>query len=253
MIQINEVEQEPGLTLDRVRFGFATTELLAGVSWELNQGENAAVLGASGAGKSTLLLVAAGLIAPKSGAVLHGAHPLQRLSPSERVRRGLRIGFVFQDGGLFASMDTFSNVSLPLYYHQDALGLSEAAVQERTREVLDLAQIEERHFRTLPAHLSFGDRKRLGIARALAIRPNYFFFDDPDIGLDQRTANVTHQILSQLKADPNVTLLVATNRTKLVVRLDIPGFDLAEGQLLPARTQSHAPSGWSLPPRLIIP
>jgi len=253
MIQINEAEQEPGVTLDRVHFGFVTTELLGGISWELNQGQSAAILGASGAGKSTLLLVAAGLIAPRSGAVLHGAHPLERLSPSERVRRGLRIGFVFQDGGLFTNMDTFSNVSLPLYYHQDALGLSEQAIQERTREVLDLAQIEERHFQALPAHLSFGDRKRLGIARALAIRPNYFFFDDPDIGLDQRTANVTHQILSQLKADPAVTLLVATSRTKLIVRLEIPGFELAEGKLAPAPERSQAPSGWSIPPRLIIP
>jgi len=253
MIQIEEAQQEPGVTLDRVHFGFGTTDLLSGVSWELNQGESAAILGASGSGKSTFLLVAAGLIAPVQGSVLLGAHPLRRLSPSERVRRGLRLGFVFQDGGLFANMDAFSNVSLPLYYHQDVLGLSDEAIKERTREVLDLAQVEERHFQTLPAHLSFGDRKRLGIARALSIRPNYFFFDDPDIGLDHRTANVAHQILSQLKADPTVTLLIATNRTKLIVRLNIPGFELHDGRLTTAQTQSHAPSGWSLPPRLIIP
>lgn len=253
MIRFDVAPEEPGVTLDRVHFGFGTTELLRDISWELNQGENAAILGASGSGKSTFLLVAAGLIPPAQGAVLLGAHPLGRLSPSERVRRGLRIGFVFQDGGLFANMDAFSNVSLPLYYHQDVLGLSNEAITDRTREVLDLAQVEERHFQTLPAHLSFGDRKRLGMARALAIRPNYFFFDDPDIGLDQRTANVAHQILSQLKADPAVTLLVATNRTKLIVRLDIPGFDLQGGRLAAAHATSNAPSGWSLPPRLIIP
>lgn len=253
MIHIDVAADEPGITLDRVHFRFDEDALLSGISWELNQGNNAAIRGASGAGKSTFLLVAAGLIPPEDGAVLLGAHPLARLSPSERVRRGLRIGFVFQDGGLFANMTTYANVSLPLYYHRDVLGLNEEGVTERTREVLELTQIEERHWQVLPAHLSFGDRKRLAIARALAIRPNYFFFDDPDIGMDQRTANVAHRILSELRDDPQVTLLVATNRSKLISRLDIDGFVLERGQLTLKSGTSQAPSGWSLPPKLIIP
>jgi ABC-type transporter Mla maintaining outer membrane lipid asymmetry ATPase subunit MlaF len=241
---------EPGITLDRVHFGFDRGNILNEITWELSQGHSAAIQGASGSGKSTLLLIAAGLIPPKSGAVLLGAHPLARLSPSERIRRGLRIGFVFQDGGLFANMDTYANVSLPLYYHRDVLGLDEASIGERTREVLEVAQIEERHWHTLPAHLSFGDRKRLAMARALAIRPNYFFFDDPDIGMDHRTANVAHHILTQLKEDPAVTLLVATNRNKLIDRLQIAGFRLENGHLHRKDGTSQAPSGWSLPPKI---
>jgi phospholipid/cholesterol/gamma-HCH transport system ATP-binding protein len=193
------------------------------------------------------------LLPPSQGTVLLGGHPLRRLLPSERVRRGLRIGFVFQDGGLFANMDTYTNVSLPLYYHKEILGFDDQTITHRTEEVLDLAQVEKRHWRTLPAHLSFGDRKRLALARALAIEPNYFFFDDPDIGMDQRTASVTHKVLCQLRDEKRVTLLLATNRSKLLDRLGIEGFQFENGLLSDDHVHSVAPSGWSIPPRLIIP
>ena len=252
MISIDVVAEEPGITLDRIVFGYGGLELLSEVSWELDAGRSAAIMGASGVGKSTFMLLAAGLLPPQRGTVLLGGHPLRKLAPSERVRRGLKIGFVFQDGGLFANMDTFSNVSLPLYYHKDILALDDAAITRRAEEVLETAQIEKRHWQTLPAHLSFGDRKRLCLARALAIEPNFFFFDDPDIGMDQRTATVTHKVLSQLRDDPKVTLVVATNRNKLLDRLGIDGFRLDGGHLERSQGISHAPSGWSMPPRIVI-
>ncbi len=253
MIDIEVRPEEPGITLDRVRFGFEEHQLFENLSWELEQGLSAAIMGTSGAGKTTFMLIAAGLLPPQRGTVLLGGHPLRRLAPSERVRRGLRIGFVFQDAGLFANMDTYSNVSLPLLYHSEVLGLDEGAISDRTEEVLELTQIERRHWNTLPAHLSFGDRKRLSLARALSINPNYFFFDDPDIGMDQRTAGVTHKVLSQLRDNPEVTLLVATNRSKLLSRLEIEGYRIeAQGLVSTQGALSHAPSGWSLPPPIII-
>jgi phospholipid/cholesterol/gamma-HCH transport system ATP-binding protein len=93
----------------------------------------------------------------------------------------------------------------------------------------------------LPAHLSYGDRKRLALARALALRPNFFFFDDPDVGMDQRTARVTHDILCRLRDDPEVTLLVATNRTVLIDRLGIPGIRMENGSLTSADSVSSFP------------
>lgn len=252
MIAIDVRLDQPGITLDRVHFGFGTQQLLSNISWELEQGRSAAIMGPSGSGKSTFLLIAAGLLPPHQGTVLHGGHPLKRLAPSERVRRQLRIGFVFQDGGLFANMDTFSNVSLALYYHKDILEMDDRAITERTEEVLELTQIDKRNWQSLPAHLSFGDRKRLALARALAIKPNYFFFDDPDIGMDQRTATVTHKVLSQLRDSSEVTLVVATNRNKLLERLEIEGFRLENGELCQTETAHAAPTGWSLPPRIVI-
>lgn len=234
---------EPGVTLDRVHFEYDGRNILDGISWELDAGRNAVITGSSGCGKSTFLKLAAGLIPPTQGAVLMAGHPVAKLIPSERVRRGLRTGFIFQEGALFSNMDVFSNVSLALYFHQDVLELSEDAVVVRTEEALEATQISRAHWQTLPAHLSYGDRKRLALARAIAMRPNFLFFDDPDVGMDQKTARVTHQILCELRDDPRVTLLVATNRTTMIERLQIPGFRLEAGRLDEnTRVSSRAPA-----------
>lgn len=245
VIDVKSAADEPGITLDRVHFGYGAGDLLTNMSWELDAGHNAVITGGSGSGKSTLLLVAAGLLPPSRGVVLLGGHPVLRLPPSERMRRGLRIGFVFQDGGLFANVDTYSNVSLALYYHQDVLGLDDDGVIARTEEALDTAQIAKSHWKSLPAHLSFGDRKRLSLARAIALKPNFFFFDDPDVGMDQRTARVAHQALVRLRDDPEVTLMVATNRSNLIEQLDIPGFRLDQGILSEVMAPSVNPPSWN--------
>lgn len=220
---------EPGITLDRIRFSYHEHEILSGVSWELDQGCCAVITGSSGCGKSTFLQIAAGLLPTSSGSVLLAGHPVKSLLPSDRIRRGLRTGFVFQDGGLFSNMDVMSNVSLALDYHRDVLDLDDAGVVARTEEALGIAQISKRHWHQIPAHLSFGDRKRLAIARAMAIRPNFFFFDDPDVGNDQLTTRLTFQILSQLRDDPDITVVIATNRSNLIDRLGVSGFRLDRG------------------------
>lgn len=233
---------EPGITLDRVVFGYEDQPFIDGVSWELDQGQCAVITGGSGCGKSTLLQIAAGLLTPQKGTVLLAGHPMNHLLPSERVGRGLRTGFVFQEGGLLANLSVYANIELPLLYHQDVLELDDAGITKRTEEALDATHIRRAYWQTLPAHLSFGDRKRLALARAIALKPNFFYFDDPDVGMDQRTAQVTHQILCQLRDDPEVTLLVATNRTALIERLGIPGYRLAQGTLAQAGPVSSFPA-----------
>lgn len=232
---------EPGITLDRVHFGYGDEPLIRGVSWELDQGRSAVITGGSGSGKSTLLQIAAGLVPPTSGTVLLAGHPVGPLLPSERVSRGLRTGVVFQEGGLFSNLTVYANVQLALLYHYDVLELDEAGVKERSEEALALTQIAKSSWQTLPAHLSYGDRKRLALARAIALRPNFFFFDDPDVGMDQKTARVTHDILCRLRDDPEVTMLVATNRTVLMERLGIPGLRLSDGQLQSTASTSSFP------------
>lgn len=232
---------EPGITLDRVSFGYDDILLVNDLSWELDAGSNAIIIGGSGSGKSTLLQVAAGLLPPARGTVLLAGHPLGTLLPSERVAKGLRTGFVFQEGGLLANLTVFANLELALLYHQDVLALDDAGVTRRVHEALEAAQLNRSCWQDLPAHLSYGDRKRLALARAIALRPNFFFFDDPDVGMDQKTARVTHQILCELRDDPDVTLLVATNRSTLIERLGVPGFRLTYGKLEDARLSSSMP------------
>lgn len=236
---------EPGITLDRVHFRYDTAPVLNGVNWDLGQGQSAVVTGHNGCGKSTLLYLAAGLVSPQKGAVLLGGHPVHRLLPSERFRRGIRVGFVFQEGGILANLNAMANVSLALHYHADILGLSEEQIRERSHEALEQAQIKKSDWERLPAHMSFGNRKRLALARAMAIRPNFFFFDDPDVGLDQRTALVIHQMLCQLRDDPQVTLVVGTNRAILMERLEVPGFRLENGQLGVRTGASSMPPVWT--------
>jgi len=235
---------EPGITLDRVQFGYESQPVLDGVNWDLGQGQCAVVTGQNGCGKSTLLYIAAGLLSPQRGAVLLGGHPVHRLLPSERFRRGIRIGFVFQEGGILANMNAMANVSLALHYHADVLGLDEEQIRQRCEEAFDQAQIRASDWERLPAHMSFGNRKRLALARAMAIRPNFFFFDDPDVGLDQRTATVIHQLLCQLRDDPEVTLVVGTNRAVLMDRLEVPGYRLQSGKLGLRTSGSSLPPTW---------
>jgi phospholipid/cholesterol/gamma-HCH transport system ATP-binding protein len=237
----SEREHAPGLTLDRVEFDYSGHVILAGMDFELQKGASAVVTGQNGCGKSTLLYVAAGLIPPKRGTVLHAGHPVGALFPSARVQRGIRVGFVFQEGGLLANLDVMSNVSLALRYHYDVLGLDEATMVTQAEAALEAAQVSRADWFRQPAHLSFGIRKRLALARALAIKPNFFFFDDPDVGLDPRTAQVTHQILCLLRDDPEVTLLVATNRPQLIERLEVPGYRLQNGQLTSHSGKSSLP------------
>lgn len=232
---------EPGITLDRVVFGYDDMPLLENLSWELDQGQSAVITGGSGSGKSTLLQIAAGLLTPQRGTVLLSGHPVSTLLPSQRVGRGLRTGFVFQEGGLFANLTVYANIELALLYHQDVLELDDAGITQRTEEALDRTHINRAYWQMLPAHLSFGDRKRLALARAIALKPNYFYFDDPDVGMDQRTARVTHELLCELRDDKNVTLLVATNRTALIERLGIPGYRLERGHLEEAAPVSSFP------------
>ncbi len=239
---------EPGITLDRVSFSYDDAPLIDDLSWELDAGKSAIITGGSGSGKSTFLQVAAGLLPPSHGTVLMAGHPVDNLLPSERVKKGLRTGFVFQEGGLLANLTVFANIELALLYHRDVLELDDEGILARVERALTDAQIDPASWQTLPAHLSYGDRKRLALARAIALEPNFFFFDDPDVGMDQKTARVTHQILCRLRDDPTVTLLVGTNRTVLIERLGVPGFRLEAGKLSRVHTSASMPPSLDFSP-----
>jgi ABC-type lipoprotein export system ATPase subunit len=135
------------------------------------------------------------------------------------MRQGVRRGFVFDDGGLLANLSALANVTLPLRYHADLFGLDGTEIEVRARRALAELRVQAADHHALPAHLSFGVRKRVSIARALAIEPNFVFFDDPDGGLDANTRAIVHGILERFYADKRTTLLVTTNSGSLIDRL----------------------------------
>lgn len=206
----------------------------------LKTGESVVVAGANASGKSTLLYVCGGLLPLDRGSLQLGGFAADGLHPSELFRRGVRCGVVFQEGGLLSNMNALANVGLALSYHADALGLSPSDIEERARQALERVRIPEAQHYTLPAHLSFGVRKRLALARALAIEPNFFFFDDPDVGLDPSTAALVHEILCQFRDDPKVTMVVATNRDLLIDRLQVRGMYLRNGELVEQTEGAHS-------------
>jgi phospholipid/cholesterol/gamma-HCH transport system ATP-binding protein len=212
-------------------FSHGDSSVIRDADFELPKGETAVITGRNGSGKSTFLYLCAGLVAPDTGSVLLEGHRASARHPSDLFRLGIRRGFVFQEGGLLSNIPAVANVELPLRYHADLLGLGAEDISKQAEAALLRVGLKRSDFYSLPAHLSFGNRKRLSLARALAIRPTFFFFDDPDVGLDPKTASLIHTILCQYRDDPEVTMLVATNREILIDRLETRGYVLHDGRL----------------------
>jgi len=225
-------ESHRGICMRGASFGYPRKDVLLNASLDVARGSTCVISGANGAGKSTLLYILAGLVRLEHGAITIGGYRPDPLRPSELTRRGVRRGFVFQEGGLLSNMNALANVALALRYHADLLGLTIAEVERRARAALDRVRITQNEMYELPAHLSFGVRKRVALARAIAIEPKFFYFDDPDVGLDARTGSLVHEILCGFRDDPEVTMLVATNREALVERLGAPGYVLLNGRLI---------------------
>ncbi|HEX9619133.1 MAG TPA: ATP-binding cassette domain-containing protein [Polyangiaceae bacterium] len=238
---------ESGISLVDVSFGYGKSVVLRRASLGIPRGGTAVVAGRNGAGKSTLLYVCAGLLPVASGSVTIDGHAPDARHPAALMGAGVRRGFVFQEGGLLSNMNALANVALPLYYHADSLQLEPEQVEARARAALERVGLSGNELYELPAHLSFGVRKRLALARAIALEPNFFYFDDPDVGLDPATAALVHEILCGYRDDPAVTMLVATNRDLLIDRLGVPGYTLRDGVITPRSVPQPPPR---LPSRL---
>jgi phospholipid/cholesterol/gamma-HCH transport system ATP-binding protein len=231
LVSLSPVGPKEGIRTRGLSFAYGPSKILRNISFEVPKGQTAVVTGSNGTGKSTLLYACAGLLPLQRGIVTLGGRAPDPFRPSELFRAGVRCGFVFQEGGLLSNMNTLANVAFALHYHADVLGLSLEQIEERTLGALKRVRVDPNHYYSLPAHLSFGVRRRIALARAMALKPNFFFFDDPDVGLDPDTAALVHEILTAYRDDPEVTMLVATNRELLIDRLRVPGYRLQGGEL----------------------
>jgi len=222
---------QPGLVLEHASFRYGTIWVLLETSLHVSPGETLVLTGDNGVGKSTLLYLLAGLLPATTGRVLFDGHAPNVSRPSDLVRVGVRRGFVFQHGALFANLTALDNVLLALRYHADVLGLDEQGVAQRGREALRELRVANTDFHTLPAYLSVGVRQRVGLARALAIEPNFVFMDDPDQGLDEATRELVIDLLVRLRDERKMTLVLTTTDPEVVRRLDVPVRELVQGRL----------------------
>ena len=193
------------IVLDRLTKSFGAKQVLRGVSLEIPDGRNTVMIGASGSCKSVTLKLIVGLIEPDAGAVLVDGDAVHELDRHALMELRWRIGYVFQFAALFDSMTVAENIRLGLVKRR----LDEAEIRLRTAEslgVVELPGVEDKY----PAELSGGMRKRVGIARAIALKPRYILYDEPTTGLDPVTSAVMDQLMIRTR-DLGVTGLVVTH------------------------------------------
>ncbi len=180
--------------------------VLTGVTLDVQDGETMVIIGYSGTGKSVALKHVVGLLQPDAGDVIVDGRPVSTLDRAELYGLRREIGFVFQFAALFDSMTVADNVALGLRRR----GLSDDEIDERVREALALVDLTGTEHR-MPAELSGGMRKRVGIARAIALRPRYLLYDEPTTGLDPVTSAVMDQLMVRTREHLGVTGIVVTH------------------------------------------
>ena len=194
------------ITFRDVHKGFGPKQVLRGVTLDIPDGQTTVLLGYSGTGKSVALKLIAGLLKPDEGAVEVDGVVVKDQDARGLVEVRAHIGSVFQVAALFDSMTVAENIRLGLVRRR--IGAEEQA--ERVRESLrlvDLVGTEER----FPAELSGGMRKRVGIARAIALKPRYILYDEPTTGLDPVTSAVIDQLMARTARELGVTSVVVTH------------------------------------------
>ena len=234
---------EQGLLLERATFTYGDLWVLRETDLHVPRGGDLLVTGDNGVGKSTFLFLCAGLLPATTGRVLLDGHAPHVAMPSELVRHGVRRGVLFDSGGLLSNLSALGNVTLALRYHADLFGLDEKEIDRRARGALTELRVTQADFHTLPAHLSLGVRKRVSLARALVLDPNFVFFDDPDAGLDAATQKLVYGLLERFRDDPKMTMVVASNSRPLIERMGIATVELRHGYLLNKTSQSPSSLG----------
>src|SRR5580765_3361022 len=189
---------------------FGPKRVLEGFTLDVHEGETMVIIGYSGTGKSVAIKHIVGLLEPDSGRVIVDDQEVPQLSRRELYRIRARIGYVFQFAALFDSFSIGENVAMGLRKQQE---LSEREIADRVQEALDLVDLPNVAER-FPAELSGGMRKRVGIARAIALRPKYILYDEPTTGLDPVTSAVINELMIRMREKLGVTSIVITHDMK---------------------------------------
>jgi len=199
MIEIKDIRKELG-----------GRQVLDGVNLSVKRGETVVVIGRSGCGKSVLLKHIIGLMRPDAGSIRVAGTEMTSLKSEELCQMRKRFGMLFQSSALFDSLSVWENVGLGLIEHTD---LSEAEIRRRVCDKLalvGLADIEDAR----PAELSGGMKKRVGLARAIAMDPEVVLYDEPTTGLDPIMADVINQLIRTLQATLKITSIAVTHDMK---------------------------------------
>ena len=198
----------PLLEAQDVSVVFDGQAILANIDLTIARGQTVAVIGESGCGKSVLMKTLIGLIRPTSGLVLLDGMDLAEMNQQELVLARRRFGFVFQNAALFDSMSVFDNVAFPL---RQVSHVADAEVALRVHQHLAEVGLPRNVARKRPAELSGGMRKRVGLARALILKPEVLVYDEPTTGLDPIMSDVINELIMETRRRYPVTSVVVTH------------------------------------------
>ena len=186
---------------------FGDKAALKNINLTINDGETLAIIGGSGSGKSTLLRLLIGLIRPTSGQILIGRQDIARLSEKELDKIRLKMGMVFQYSALFDSMSVGENVAFGLREHTN---YNEEKIRRIVKDKLNLVGLPNTEH-MMPSELSGGMKKRVSLARAIAIEPEIIFYDEPSSGLDPVTSAKIDELIINTQRALKVTSVVVTH------------------------------------------
>lgn len=199
-----------------------------GVSFTVNDGEFASIVGKSGSGKSTLLSLLGALDSPTSGSIVVGKNDITKLHDMELTNyRRQKIGFVFQNYNLIPNLSAVENVMLPMEFN----GVRKSERKLRAEELLERVGITGDKQQRNPGHLSGGEQQRVCIARALANGPALILADEPTGNLDSATGSMIFDLLHKLSRTQNTTIVVVTHDLEIAGRTD-KTYRLSDGKLV---------------------
>lgn len=201
-------QNEKVIEIQGLNKSFGNYHVLKGVDLDLYKGENLVVLGKSGTGKSVLIKIIVGLLTPDAGMVKVLGQYVDQITYKELLALRLKVGFSFQNSALYDSMTVRGNLEFPLVRNQR--NLSKAEVNHAVEEMLDAVGLLQT-INQMPSELSGGQRKRIGIARTLILRPEIMLYDEPTAGLDPITCLEINSLINEVQERFHTSSIVITH------------------------------------------
>ncbi len=196
------------ITIRDLYKSFGDLKVLRGIDLEVFKGENVVVLGRSGTGKSVLIKLIAGLLKPDKGTINVLGQEVEELSEKALREMRLKIGFSFQSSALYDSMNVRENLEFPLIRNVKNLGQKE--IDHRVEETLDAVGLLDK-LKQMPSDLSGGQRKRIGIARTLMLKPEIMLYDEPTAGLDPITSTDINDLINEVQERYKSSSIIITH------------------------------------------
>ena len=202
------MNEDPVISIKNLKKSFGSLHVLNGIDIELMSGENVAVLGRSGSGKSVLIKIISGLLQPDGGSVRVLGQEMAAITAEALQELRLKIGFSFQSSALYDSMSVREYLAFPLV--RNKRNLSQKQVNQAIEDVLNDVGLSQT-INQMPAELSGGQRKRIGIARTLILKPEIMLYDEPTSGLDPITCVEINNLILKVQQEYKTTSIIITH------------------------------------------